>query len=419
MTNAAPQRLTNPWTVLGLLLVIYIFNFADRYLLTGLVGPIKQEFGLGDGFMGLLMGPAFVVLYVLGGVPIARLADRSSRVRIIAAGCVMWSLSTLATGFATGPVTLALSRVGVGIGEAAFVAPAYSLLTDYFRPERRGLAFAILGLATYAGQIVGQGGGPALADIYGWRTSFWLLGAPGILLGALLLLTVKEPPRGTIINRANQMPFMVMVAALVRSRSYLLMMIAFGLGSLSGVAFGYWGPELFARAYGVSSVEAKATFALYFGIAGLVGMLSFGTLSDRLAHRGRAVSVKMSALALIAATTCILLATWAPSMTVAKWLAIPSGLLGGGWAIGFFAALQAMLPERYRASATALFVAATTLLGYFIGPALSGGISEALGNDAQSLRVGLSVTIPVGFVAGFCAWAACRHIEADREMLNR
>jgi MFS family permease len=110
--------------------------------------------------MGLLMGPAFVVLYVLSGVPIARLADRSSRVRIIAAGCVMWSVATLATGFATGPVSLALARVGVGVGEAAFVAPAYSLLTDMFRPERRGLAFAILGVATYAGQIAGRAAAP-------------------------------------------------------------------------------------------------------------------------------------------------------------------------------------------------------------------------------------------------------------------
>lgn len=419
MTEAAQQRLTNPWTVLWLLLVIYIFNFADRYLLTGLVGPIKDEFGVGDGFMGLLMGPAFVVLYVLGGVPIARLADRSSRVRIIAAGCIMWSLSTLATGFSTGPVSLALSRVGVGIGEAAFVAPAYSLLTDYFRPERRGLAFAILGLATYAGQIAGQGGGPALAEVYGWRTAFWVMGAPGIALSGLLLLLVKEPPRITVINRENQILFGVMLKELRQSRSYILMMGAFGLGSLSGVAFGYWGPELFARAYGVAPVEAKGAFALYFGIAGLIGMLSFGALIDRLAGRGPAFPVVMSAAALSAATACILLATWAPTIAVAKLLAIPSGLLGGGWAIGFFATLQAMLPARYRASATALFVAATTLLGYFVGPALSGAISEALGNDTHSLRIGLSVTIPTGFLAALCAFGASRYITKDSALLNR
>ncbi|MBK8630778.1 MAG: MFS transporter [Sphingomonadales bacterium] len=417
VTDAARQRPSNPWLVLALLLVIYIFNFADRYLLTGLIGPIKAEFQLGDGFMGLLMGPAFVVLYVLSGVPIARLADRSSRVRIIAAGCVMWSVATLATGFATGPVSLALARVGVGVGEAAFVAPAYSLLTDMFRPERRGLAFAILGVATYAGQIVGQGGGPALAEAYGWRNAFFMMGAPGLVLGALLLLTVKEPQRAVVVDRSNQIPFMAMVHELRRSPSFLLMMLSFGLGSLSGVAFGYWGPELFTRAYGIDPVTAKAAFAINFGAAGLFGMIGFGALADRAARRGMAGPVRMSGFALFAATACILAATWAPSLTVAKWLAIPSGLLGGGWAIGFFATLQAMLPERYRAAATALFIAVTTLLGYFIGPSLAGGISDALGNSAESLRIGLSVTIPTGFVAALLGWLAASRVTADKVRL--
>jgi MFS family permease len=417
VTDPVAERQTNPWLVLALLLIIYIFNFADRYLLTGLIGPIKQEFQLGDGFMGLLMGPAFVVLYVLSGVPIARLADRSSRVRIIALGCVMWSLSTLATGLATGPVSLALARVGVGIGEAAFVAPAYSLLTDFFRPERRGLVFAILGLATYAGQIAGQGGGPALAEAYGWRNAFFIMGSPGLLLAALLIGIVREPPRSVVIDRSNQPAFMTMVKELTRSPSYILMMIAFGLGSLSGVAFGYWGPELFTRAYGIDPVTAKGAFALNFGAAGLVGMLSFGFLSDRAARKGMAGPVRMSALALFAATTSILAATWAPSLTLAKWIAIPSGLLGGGWAIGFFATLPILLPDRYRAAATALFIAVSTLLGYFIGPPLAGAISGALGNTAESLRIGLSVAIPAGYGAALLGWIASRRIEADRRRL--
>ena len=118
MTELAPdgrERLSNPWVVLFSLLGIAIFNYADRFLLTGLVGPIKAEFGLDDAYIGLLMGPAFVALYVVAGVPIARLADRSSRIRIIAAGCVVWSCCTIATGFATGPISLALTRVGASI----------------------------------------------------------------------------------------------------------------------------------------------------------------------------------------------------------------------------------------------------------------------------------------------------------------
>ena len=156
-------RQSNPWLVLGIFLLIYIFNYADRYLISGLVDPIKAEFGVGDQFMGLLMGPAFAVLYTTAGIPIARYADRSSRINIICIGCFVWSLFTGLSGFAVDEWTLALARVGVGVGEAAFVAPAYSMLADYFKPEKRGMAFATMGLAVYFGQMTGYAAGPAIA----------------------------------------------------------------------------------------------------------------------------------------------------------------------------------------------------------------------------------------------------------------
>lgn len=408
------QRLSNPWLALVALLAVSIFNFADRYLITGLVGPIKAEFGVGDGFMGLLMGPAFVLLYVLMGVPIARLADRHSRVAIITIGCLLWSSCTFATGFATGPTGLALARVGVGVGEAAFAAPAYSLLSAYFRPERRGFAFAILGLATYIGQIAGQAGGPAIAAVHDWRMAFFVMGGAGLVAGLLLYVLVREPNREEAAQTATPIAFGAMVRLLAASPGYLLMMFAFGLGSLSGVSFGFWGPELFTRSYGIDPVAAKGAFALNFGLAGLIGMLLFGIVIDRLAKRSMEWPPRMAAFALFAATGCILLATWTPDFATAKLLAIPSGLLGGGWSIGFITALQYLLPERYRASATALFLAATTLLGFFVGPWAAGTISQALGNDVQSLRMGLSVTIPAGFVAALLGWLAARRIETDR-----
>ena len=413
--ETAPSR-SNPWLVLGILLTIYIFNFADRYLLTGLVGPIKAEFGVGDNLMGLLMGPAFVVFYVLLGVPFARLADRSSRVRIIAAGCVMWSLATAATGLATGPVTLALARLAVGVGEAAFVAPAYSLLSDYFKPERRGLAFAILGLATYIGQIAGQAGGPAIAAATDWRTAFFAIGIPGIALGLIALVLVREPPReGQIAGEAQVViPLGVLVNRLVRTPSFVLMAIGFGLGVMSGISFGYWGPELFARSYAIDEVAAKTAFALNFGLSGLIGMLGFGALADRLSKRSRAWPALLSAMALGAATVLVVMTVWAPTFAMAKWLAIPCGLLGGGWSVGLFAALQYMLPSAYRASATALFVAVTTLLGYFIGPWLTGALSESMGDNAASLQLALTIIVPVGVVASALAFLAASRLERDR-----
>ena len=416
MTDTAPaQRLSHPWVVLFTLLVVSIFNFADRYLITGLIGDIKAEFNVDDGYMGLLIGPAFVVLYVVAGVPIARLADRSSRVKIIAAGCVMWSACTLATGFATGPISLALARVGVGIGEAAFAAPAYSLLADYFRPERRGMAYAILGLATYFGQIAGQAGGPALGAAFGWHAAFWIMGAPGILLGFLVVLLIREPQRGVSgSSDGAQIPFMTIVHRLKVTPAYLLMMGSMGMGTLSGVAFGFWGPELFSRVYAMDSVQAKSAFAISFGLSGMAGMLCFGFLADRLSQRDKVWPLRLSGIALTCATAMILCATWSDSFQMALLFAIPSGLLGGGWSVGFMAMLQYLLPTQFRASATALFLAVTTLLGFFLGPWLAGEISSQLGNGGDALRIGLSCIMPVGFLGGWLALLASRRIERDR-----
>lgn len=402
--------------VLATLLVIYIFNFADRYLLTGLIGPIKAEFDIGDNLIGLLMGPAFVVLYVVMGVPFARLADRGSRIRIIAAGCLLWSLATAATGLATGPLSLGLARIGVGVGEAAFVAPAYSLLTDYFKPERRGLAFAILGLATYFGQIAGQAGGPAIAAVYGWRTTFLLVGLPGAALGLIALLLVREPPRNLAADGAPHatVPLGQLVGLLIRSPGYVMMALGFGLGTLSGVTFGYWGPELFARSFALDPVAIKTAFALNFGLAGLCGMLAFGFLSDKLSQRGRVWPVRLSGLALCCATALVLVTVWAPNFRIAMLVAIPCGLLGGGWSVGIYAGLQHMLPASYRASATALFIAFITLLGYFVGPWATGAISQALGDDARSLQLAMSLVVPSGFVAALFALLAAGRVESDR-----
>jgi MFS family permease len=420
VTDAAQeQRLSNPWVVLFTLLIVSIFNFADRYLVTGLIGDIKAEFNVDDGFMGLLIGPAFVVLYVVAGVPIARWADRSSRVKIIAGGCVLWSACTLATGFATGPVSLALARVGVGIGEAAFAAPAYSLLADYFKPERRGMAFAILGLATYFGQIAGQAGGPALGQAFGWHAAFWIMGAPGILLGLLVVLLIREPARHVdAFGRTGQVALMTIVHRLRRTPAYVLMMLAMGMGTLSGVAFGFWGPELFARVYDMDPVQAKSAFAVSFGLSGLVGMLCFGALSDRLSRRDKVWPLRLSAIALSCATAMILFSTWQDSFHLALVFAVPAGLLGGGWSVGFMAMLQYLLPVRFRASATALFLAVTTLLGFFLGPWLTGEISSYMGNGGDALRIGLTCVMPVGFLGGLLAWLASKRIEEGRRDLE-
>ncbi|HET8611809.1 MAG TPA: MFS transporter [Sphingomonas sp.] len=419
MTRAAvPPRLSNKWLVLLLLLGIGLFNQGDRFLLAGLVEPIKQEFKVSDGFMGLLMGPAFALLYSLLAIPIARAADRVSRILIIVAGCLLWSLFTAASGMAQGPWTLAGARVGVGIGEAAYQAPAYALIAAYFAPEQRGRAFAIMGLTTYIGQTLGYVAGPALAAGATWRYPFLLMGGCGVALGFLALLLVREPPR-VIVNVAAKAPELWAVARqLVGVSSYRAMMIGMALGVLSGISFGLWGPTLFARAYALPIKQASTVFGLAFGISGLLGMLIFGFLSDRASKRRPAAPLKLAAIALAAATALILVITWTPTLGVARWLAVPCGLLGGGWSVGVVVALQHVLPDRIRATGTALGMLVVNLLGTVVGPWLAGELSSVVGGDpTHSLRIGLSVVMPIGFVGACLIWRARRSLAADRETL--
>lgn len=414
-----PIKQSKPWLVLIIFLLIYIFNYADRYLIAGLVDPIKNEFGVGDQFMGLLLGPAFAILYTTAGIPIARLADRRSRITIICIGCLVWSLFTGLSGLAIDKWTLALARVGVGVGEAAFVAPAYSILSDYFKPEKRGFAFAILGLAVYFGQIAGYTAGPAIADAYNWRMSFYVMAVPGIILSGLAWFLVKEPTRRQITTAANQIPLLPLMRLLVKARAFVLMMFAMGLATLSGIGFAFWGPTLFSRFYDVPLSEASSAFGLYFGGAGLCGMLIFGFLSDRLAKGGLDKPLLLTAVAMGSASICILLVTWADSFQTAKLLAIPSGLLGGGWSIGIMASLQYLLPDRFRATGTALFVMVTTCIGFVIGPWATGALSELFGDNAMSLRWSLSIIIPTGIIGAIFAWLAARHLEPNRIILEQ
>jgi MFS family permease len=161
-------------------------------------------------------------------------------------------------------------------------------------------------------------------------------------------------------------------------------------------------------------VAIKTAFALNFGLAGLCGMLAFGVLSDKLSQRGRVWPVRLSGLALLCATALVLVTIWAPSFRIAMLVAIPCGLLGGGWSVGLYAGLQHMLPASYRASATALFIAFITLLGYFVGPWATGAISQALGDDARSLQLAMSIVVPSGFAAALFALLAAERVENDR-----
>jgi predicted MFS family arabinose efflux permease len=416
---SAAARLSNKWVVLAVLLAVSLVNYGDRYLLAGLAEPIKREFAVSDGFMGVLMGPAFALLYSIIAVPIALRADKASRILIICTGCLVWSGFTFLSGLATSPWMLAFARVGVGIGEAAFQAPAYALLAAYFPSEQRGKAFAVMGMAVYFGQLLGYAGGPAIAARGTWHDAFEVLGLVGIGVALIAWLTVREPPRPVATEASPHEPLWPLFKRLWAARSFRYMALGMALGTFSGISFGMWGPALFERAYGLTTQQASSAFGLAFGMPGLFGMLLFGVIADRMSKRGPQWLLLLAAGALFAATLLILTVTWMPGIDGARWLAIPSGLLGGGWSVGIMAALQYVLPDRFRATGTALGLLLINLVGYVMGPLLAGQISDLIaGEGANSLRVALSFVIPVGFIGALLMWLGVRSIEADKAALG-
>ena len=421
MTDTAKQspRLTSRWLVLPLLLAIAILNYADRYLLAGLVGPIKNDFGLTDSFVGLLLGPAFALVYTIAAIPIARIADRTSRIMVVCIGCIVWSGFTALTAYATDAWMLATARVGVGIGEAAYQAPTAALIAAYFPPHQRGRALALVGTSIYFGQMLGLAGGPAIAAEHGWRASFQVIGITGIIVAVTAWTVIREPEQTAERKAAAQPAIATLARQLVATPSLRNMTLGLSFGTLSGIAFGLWGPALFERAYGISNAAAGTAFAVSFGLPGLVGVLGFGFLADRLSRDGLEWPVRLSALALFAATACILTVVWMPQMWMAQMLAIPSGILGGGWSIGIIAGLQYVLPDRSRATGTAFALLAMSLFGNFVGPWITGILSDAFtGTQGEGLRIGLSLVIPTGFIGALLIWRAVATIKADRDRLH-
>ncbi len=179
---------------LGLLLVVYIFNFVDRQILSILIEPIKRDIQLSDAQLGVLGGIAFAIFYTFAGIPIARWADTGSRRSIIALGLFVWSAMAAATGLARGFLTLVLARIGVGIGEAAGSPPAHSLISDYFPPDRRATALAIYALGIPIGAAIGNLAGGWIGEYFGWRTAFVVVGLPGVVLA---LVPSRPPLRST------------------------------------------------------------------------------------------------------------------------------------------------------------------------------------------------------------------------------
>jgi MFS family permease len=389
---AAPPGRRYPLYVLGVLLVVYTFNFIDRIVLGVLVPPIKAELGLTDTQLGLLGGTAFALFYTALGIPVGWLADRFNRVWIMTAALALWSAFTAVCGFTTSFVQLFLARLGVGIGEAGGVAPAYSFIADYFPPEQRARALGVHAFGIPIGSALGLIFGGVIASMVNWRAAFMILGVAGILLVPLLLLTVREPLRGGLDGRVAARPRTVSLAdvarVLVRKPSFWGLSLAAASSSIMGYGLLFWLPSFFMRSYELTLIDVS----LYYGgitlIGGVAGVWLGGWLADRYGTARKSAYAYLPAAALALCIPFYFVGVLSTVMVWSLLVFIVPTALGLVWLAPTITAIQHLVRAEMRAVASAIFLFVNNLIGLGLGTLLIGALSDGLANrfGAESLR---------------------------------
>lgn len=381
------QTTTRARTVLALLLLAYIFNYLDRQILGILAQPIKADLRLTDTQFGAIGGLAFAMLYSALGIPLALLADRTSRSAVIAGALAVWSGFTALCGLAAGYGQLFLFRLGVGIGEAGGVAPSYALIADYFPPERRARALAVFSLGIPIGLAAGTLLGAYIAHWVSWRAAFVAMGVAGILLAPVMLLVVRDLPRA---DRAatSQAPLREVFPLLARKPSFWLLAFASSSSSLCGYGLALWTPSVLMRSFGLDLVGTGWFMGSVVLIGGTAGVFAGGWLADRLGTRDVRWYARLPAIAWLVTTPCFLAAFMSPGLAIA-WplLLLPNGL-NILWLGPVTTAVQHLAPRRMRSTASASFLLINNLIGLGAGPLLIGAISDHLkaSYGAESLR---------------------------------
>jgi MFS family permease len=405
--------------VLWLLLVVATFNYADRYMLGVLLPDIKGELGLSDTQIGFITGTAFTIVYAFLGVPIAALADRFSRRKIITLALAAWSLMTCLCGLAQSFLQLAVFRVLVGIGESGCTPPSHSLISDYFSRTERGSAMAIFGLGSPFGVFIGFLLGGWIAQEAGWRVALFAFGAPGLIVALVLYYTLRDPPRGHadgVASAAHTAHVPDMLAAfrtLWAKKTFRHMVLGGSMYGLVMVAVLIWLPSFFVRTHGLEISTVGTWLAFTNAVPHALGLLAGGMLADRLGKVSVRAPVLLCAFAQLAAAPFYSLVLLVETPTAAfLWLIVPSfvGVMQGAV---LFATIQGVAEVRSRAVAAALMILIINLISGIIGPQLVGAISDASMQFIGTASLGFSLLI----VATTCSlWSALHFYLASKSV---
>ena len=400
------------WYVVGVLTLVYIFSFIDRQILNLLVRPIRRDLGISDTQMSLLMGFSFAIFYTFFGIPMGRLADSYSRRTIIAVGFAVWSAFTAGCGLARNFTQMLLARIGVGIGEAALSPAAYSIISDYFPPNRRSTALGVYGAGIYLGSglallmggiVIGLASNkeahvlPLLGEVRAWQLIFFAVGLPGVLL-ALLMYTIKEPfRRGAMKSGKLQVP-LAEVLAYIKENKFTFLCHGFGFGLVSMGSYGAssWVPTYLVRHFAWKESEAGIAYGTLVTIFGTIGIMTGGRMADWMRERRGRLDSNMR-VAMWVTILSLPLAIVAYQIEHAYWfLAVLSPvvfLTAAPFGVAP-AAIQQMMPNPMRGQASAIYLFLNNLIGLGLGPTSVALFTDYVYGDDQ--RVGdslLAITV--------------------------
>jgi MFS family permease len=364
---------------LGMLLAVYTLNFVDRIILGILVPPIKAELHLTDTELGLLGGTAFAIFYTALGVPIGWLADRFNRVWIIAVSLGLWSAFSAATALTHGFGQLFIARLGVGVGEAGGVAPAYSLISDYFPSARRARALAIYSFGIPIGSAAGLLFGGLIASSVNWRIAFLVVGALGVVLAPIFGYAVREPARGGLDTRTQAAVVPAggaAVGALFGKVSFWSLSLGGAMSSVMGYGMFFWLPSFFVRSYHFTLPQVSWYLSALTLVGGMIGIWMGGWLTDRLGSRRRSAYALVPAAAFVLCVPFYALGVLAPPNVWTLPVFLVPTALALVWLGPTICAIQHLVPASQRAFASASFLFINNLIGLGLGTLMIGRLSD-------------------------------------------
>jgi MFS family permease len=424
------------WYVLIVLTFVYIFSFIDRQILNLLVGPIRRDLQISDTEMSLLTGLAFALFYTFFGLLLGRIADAGNRRGLIAVGFILWSLFTAGSGLARNFVQLLVMRTGVGVGEASLSPAAYSLITDYFPPHRRATAQGVYNVALSVGSgvafivggtVIGLASSqaewslPVLGPIRSWQLVFFIVGLPGVLL-ALLMFSVAEPTRrGAGADAKNASLSEVLAFAKANRATLICHNVGLALLAVSAYGSTAWVPTFFIRHFHWSAALTGQVHGLVVAIAGTLGAVWGGWLSDHLTQRGyrdacMRVALLSSVIWLPAGIAYILVPSPVLSMIILSSAVV---LVVAPLAVAS-AALMEIAPARMRGQVAAIYLFVINLIGLGLGPTAVAVLTDYVFHDDNMVGYSLLVVnIVAHLLAALILWAGLRPFVQSKDRLNK